>query len=74
MSLERRRPGLLALILAGVSFPLLVAQPAQAEYDWTPLTYPYSVNTDDCSGPAVDPIGIVLFGGGITAQNQQEMV
>lgn len=78
MSLERRSSGLLALILASVSLPLLVAQSAQAEYypgdDWTPLTFAYSVSSDNCSGPPVDPIGIVLFGDGITAQNQQEMV
>ncbi len=61
-------PGCLCLALA-------LAQPAGATRqapDWVPIESDYSQG-EDCQGN-VDPIGLVMFGEGITGQNQQEMV
>lgn len=61
-----------ALILSGVVVSLLVAPRAHAGHDWAPIENHYSLSSG-CQGE-VDPIGLVLFGEGISGQNQQEMV
>ncbi len=58
--------------LCSLSLPLLVAQPAHAGHDWAPIEKHYSLDSNCIR--ETDPIGVVIFGDGITAQNQQEMV
>ncbi len=68
MSVQRRGPhvGLLVLVLCSLSLPLLVAQPAHAGHDWAPIKEHYSLDSN-CIGET-DPIGVVIFGDGITGE------